>query len=93
MLAILSAVLFSILYYLFAIQPSSRKPVHISFADVRVSSEKPRVYETVELEIRLNGSISNPFDENEVNITSEIVLPNGSGACRPFSTKTMKEAL
>jgi hypothetical protein len=77
MLAILFTVLFSTLYYLFAIQPSSRKPLHISFADVRVSSEKPRVYETVELEIRLNGSISNPFDENEVNVTSEIILPNG----------------
>ncbi len=71
-------VLFSTLYYLFAIQPGSPgRPARISFRDIQPSSEKPRVYETVELDIRLNGSVSNPFDENEVNVTSEIILPNG----------------
>ncbi len=51
--------------------------MRISFKDIQPSSEKSQVYETVELDIRLNGSVSNPFDENEVNVTSEITLPNG----------------
>ncbi|MEM3523339.1 MAG: hypothetical protein QXS04_02010, partial [Thermoproteota archaeon] len=77
-LAMFFIVLLSTLYYLFAFKLGfPGKPVQLSFKDIRLSVEKPGVYETVELDIRLNGSVSNPFDENEVNVTSEIILPNG----------------
>ncbi|MEM2945133.1 MAG: cellulase family glycosylhydrolase [Thermoproteota archaeon] len=77
-IAMFFIVLLSTLYYLFAFKLGfPGKPVQLSFKDIRLSVEKPGVYETVELDIRLNGSVSNPFDENEVNVTSEIILPNG----------------
>ncbi|MCX8182973.1 MAG: cellulase family glycosylhydrolase [Crenarchaeota archaeon] len=72
------ALLFSTLCFLFATQYwFRRKTESFSFWDVKLACEKPRVYEIVELDIRLNGNLNNPFDENEVNVTSEITLPNG----------------
>lgn len=53
------------------------EPAKLSFAEVQLSNENPKVYELVEVNIRLDGNISDPFDENEVSINSEVVLPDG----------------
>jgi aryl-phospho-beta-D-glucosidase BglC (GH1 family) len=53
------------------------EPTQVSFRDVQIHVEKPKVYEPVELDIYLAGKIKDLFDENEVNVTSEITLPSG----------------
>jgi hypothetical protein len=49
----------------------------ISLKDVQTPSENPKVYELVEINIHLSGGIKDLFDENEVNVTCRINLPNG----------------
>ncbi|MBO3800065.1 MAG: hypothetical protein FGF52_03290 [Candidatus Brockarchaeota archaeon] len=53
------------------------EPAEISFRDIQKPDENPKVYESVEFNIYLAGKIKDLFDENEVNVTSEVTLPNG----------------
>jgi len=53
------------------------EPVKLSFAEVQLSNKNPKVYELVEVNIRLDGNVSDPFDENEARINSEVILPDG----------------
>ncbi|MEM2088474.1 MAG: cellulase family glycosylhydrolase [Thermoproteota archaeon] len=64
------------IYHILMSQPME-EPTEISFMDVQTPDEKPKVYEPVELNIYLAGKIKDLFDENEVNVTSEITLPSG----------------
>lgn len=53
------------------------EPAEISFRDIQKPERSPKVYEPVEFNIYLAGKIKDFFDENEVNVTSEVTLPNG----------------
>ncbi|MGQ9478641.1 MAG: cellulase family glycosylhydrolase [Thermoproteota archaeon] len=77
-IALIIATVFLTHYFLApGFEESSEEPLNISFYKITVSREEPKAYEPTELNIELEGAVNNPFNEYDVNITSDVYLPNG----------------
>ncbi|MBO3801425.1 MAG: cellulase family glycosylhydrolase [Thermoproteota archaeon] len=75
LLVLLLVVIFVIGYYFYSNVPK-RKEESLKLESVEVSNKNPKVYDTVDINIKISGRIEDPFNEDEINVTSEITLPD-----------------
>jgi len=62
--------------YFFYLSRFSSKEELIRLESITISNKNPKVYDMLDINIKVSGKVDDPFDENEINITSEITFPN-----------------